>query len=186
MHFSRKMLLHLACLHGAFNCLDYLLATKDGRTYIDYYNTVPIHTKLGKATPLMLGALHGPRMVRKLLDAGASITVQTQCGRTLLHLLMMFVHEYHKETRISLPVMVNMMVEAGSCVNSRDINSFTPLSILMTQVQHLLLLRCRGFLHAIFFTVLFMHLYKSVEILSLTPRDQKKGIRKFQEQVAGA
>jgi len=86
----------------------------------------------------MLGMKHGLRMVQMLIDAGASASPQSQVHGSALHIAMNLWNKWFDNDELAdLPVIIQLLLNAGGCVEQRDSKLDTALNILLAQVMSL-------------------------------------------------
>jgi len=155
LYFISQTPLHFACKHGAFKCIDYLLATDAGHAdvnafkYVDFLaaphrahltfiktgfiavDAPGVDDRHERSTPLMLGMKHGSRLVAKLLESGASVSFQTRLKRqSMLHIAILV----QMREMGDLPEVVRWLISAGVPINERDVKNSTALNLLLQQV----------------------------------------------------
>lgn len=137
---TKRSTLHLACLHGSRQCLEYILSTAEGKNDINTTDSDDVHQPEG-FSPLMLGLHQGSWLVRTILEHGGSATHVT--GRLQYNALQLACspnlyrgYQFHGFVCRDLPDVICLLVDAGCCTNDTDSHGNTPLSLLCTQVRH--------------------------------------------------
>jgi len=121
------MVLHLACVHSAVKCVEYLLTTEEGRAAVNAYDD-PLCYHSQDTTSIQ-------RFVCRYKSRRTDIT-STQRDNTPLHC----VTEYHlkpreKDRYVHQQSIVEMLINAGADVNSKNANGCTPLNNIMNEVR---------------------------------------------------
>lgn len=148
---KNRSTLQLACLHGAFRCLERLLTDtkvlEEDLNATDYLRC-PHPTQSMRifddnkgnqdpsCTPLTLALRHGCRFVRRLLDAGASATAVGTSGRTALHGAIEFCTDGN-DVVDDLPEIIELLLDAGCDANAvafEDGLEMTALSLMCANV----------------------------------------------------
>jgi len=140
-----QSLLHYACAHGAYECVEYLLSTGAGRRAVNVFVSEgpgKIKVEGGETfitgTPMMLGMRHGPRMVAMLLKGGAFVRFQTKGKRnTLLHIAVtvLLKRKALGKNVVDLAGVVRLLMDAGVSINERNMYNKTAVDELMLSVQ---------------------------------------------------
>lgn len=135
---TQRTPLHLACLHGARQCLDYILSTVEGQNDVNSLDSDDPR-RPEKYSPLMLGLHQGAWLVQRILQAGGNakhITERLKC--TVLHIAcssgLYMPYRTHGFVPPDLPEIIQLLVEAGCDPNINSARGETPVSRLCTQV----------------------------------------------------
>jgi len=104
------MALHFACYHNAFECIEYLLSTDEGRSSVNVYDH-PLHYNTSDQSKICRLVSHrGVHEDLKYFD------VSSGACRTLL--LSVIVNFFILKIRIrSVPAIVQLLINAGASVN---------------------------------------------------------------------
>ena len=119
-------LLHLACLHGAVNCLKYLIVR------VDKHNINK--QSAAENTPLIYAVRHGGELVEIMLENGADVNMRNKSGMTAVH---MAVRQLGGRALIPghLTQTITLLLDAGADVNSQDKDGETVFGLTCAQSQ---------------------------------------------------
>jgi len=120
------MALHLACLHNAVKCVEFLLTTEEGRAAVNAYDDPLRYHSQGTTSIRRFVGKYGTRKM---------YNTSTQPHNTPLHCVTeFFVKPREKDRYIYLQAIVQMLINAGADVNSKNVHGWTPLNNIMNEV----------------------------------------------------
>lgn len=135
---TQRTPLHLACLHGARQCLDYILSTVEGQNDVNALDSDDPRRPEGYS-PLMLGLHQGAWLVQAILQAGGNakhVTGRLKCNA--LHIAcssdLYKPYRTHRFVPRELPKIIQLLIESGCDPNISSARGETALSRLCSQV----------------------------------------------------
>ena len=120
---ARQSLLHLACIHGADKCIQYLLQSGHDVNVTDARD----------CTPLMSAVQHGPRVVQLLLQR-PELDTDYQSNITHSSALHTSITLHNHLVPLHLTRLVKMLLDAKASI-VQDNNGDTVVSLVMSQIQ---------------------------------------------------